>query len=85
MFQSAGSIAVKTALLFADKNIKQKKLDCNQIIFYHDEVEYEVLEEHSELAKQIVEAAFPAASKFFSMNVPLVGEGKIGKSWLDVH
>ena len=85
MFQSAGSIAVKTALLFADKNIKQKKLDCNQIIFYHDEVEYDVSKIDAEETKEIVEQSFPQASKFYNLNVPLVGEGKLGNSWFEVH
>ena len=85
MFQSAGSISVKTALLFANKSVQYKGLDAKQIIFYHDEVEYEVREDHAEEVKEIVEQSFPQSSKFFNLNVPLVGEGKLGKSWFDVH
>lgn len=85
MFQSAGSISVKTALLFANKSIQYKNLDAKQIIFYHDEVEYEVREDHAEECKEIVEKSFPQASKFYNLNVPLIGEGKLGKSWFDVH
>jgi DNA polymerase I-like protein with 3'-5' exonuclease and polymerase domains len=85
MFQSAGSIAVKTALLFANKQINYRGLDAKQIIFYHDEVEYEVREDHAEECKEIVEKSFPQSSKFFKLNVPLVGEGKLGKSWYAVH
>ena len=85
MFQSAGSIAVKTALLFAQKSIRYKNLDAHQIIFYHDEVEYDVSKIDAEETKEIVEQSFPQASKFYNLNVPLVGEGKLGNSWFEVH
>jgi DNA polymerase I-like protein with 3'-5' exonuclease and polymerase domains len=85
MFQSAGSISVKTALLFANKGIQYKNLDAHQVIFYHDEVEYEVKEDDVEETKHIVEKSFPDASNYYKLNVPLVGEGKVGKTWYDVH
>lgn len=85
MFQSAGSILVKTAACYMDNAIKEKNLDCTQIIIYHDELEYEVLVEHAEIAKQEAEKSFTKAGKFWKFNVPLVGEGKLGKNWYEVH
>lgn len=85
MFQSSGSILCKTAAAFMDKAIKKEGLDCTQIIFMHDELEYEVLTDHAERAKVLAEQSFKKAGEFWNLNVPLVGEGKIGKSWYSVH
>lgn len=85
MFQSAGSILVKTAACFMDNAITKHNLDCTQIIIYHDEAEYEVLDSHAETAKMLIEQSFDKAGKYWKFNVPLVGEGKLGKSWFDVH
>lgn len=85
MFQSAGSIVVKVSSVFADKGIKQRNLDCKQILFIHDELEYEVREDQAEEALSVVEEAFSKGGRYFKLNVPIVGTGKIGNSWADVH
>jgi len=85
MFQSAGSILVKTAACFMDNAIKKNSLDCTQIIIYHDELEYEVREDQAELAGALAEKSFEMAGKHHKFNVPIVGEAKYGKSWYDVH
>lgn len=85
MFQSAGSILVKTAACFMDGSIKKNNFDCTQIIIYHDEMAYEVKEEQAELAKELAEKAFEMAGIYHKFNVPLVGVGKIGTSWRDCH
>lgn len=85
MFQSAGSILVKTAACYMDNSIRKNALDCTQIIIYHDEMEYEVKEEQAEIAGVLAAEAFVKAGKYHKFNVPLIGEYKLGKSWYDVH
>jgi len=83
MFQNAGSVVVKVAGLFIDK--WSSHLDSHQLIFYHDEYEYEVLNEHVAEFLPITEKAFKKAGEWFKLNVEIVGTPKTGKSWLEVH
>lgn len=85
MFQSAGSITVKVATIFLDKWIRQRKLDAHQVIHMHDEIELEVREDHIEEVSYLASKAFIKAGEFLKINVPIIGEPKIGKSWAEVH
>lgn len=55
------------------------------ICFYHDECTVECREEVAGIVAEVMEEAFTAASKFYKLSVPQVGEAKIGKNWLEVH
>lgn len=83
MFQNAGSLVVKVAALYIDKWAKH--LDSHQIVFYHDELEHEVAEKDVEEFCPITQRAFKKAGEFFNLNVEIVGEPKVGNTWLDVH
>ncbi len=83
MVQSTGSIIVKTSLCFIDKAVERSKLDATQIIYMHDEGQYEVLTEHAERFKLIAERSFLAAGEYWKMKVPMPGEMKFGANWRD--
>lgn len=85
MFQNAGSIVVKVAALYINKWIERDNLDVKQLIFYHDELEYESKKYHTEQFLPLTRQAFKKAGEFFKLNVEIVGEPKIGNSWLAVH
>lgn len=85
MFQSAGSITVKVATLFLDKWIKQRNLDAHQVIHMHDEFQFEVKEDQVEEVKELALRAFIKAGEFLKMNVPILGDAKIGNSWAETH
>lgn len=54
------------------------------LIFYHDEFEVEVDEEHAKEVSAIMKECFRDAPKQFGVMI-MDGESKIGKSWYDVH
>lgn len=85
MFQNAGSVVVKVAALYLDKWIIREELDAKQLIFYHDELEHEVLDAHVDRFLPLARQAFKKAGEFFKLNVEIVGEPKVGRSWYDVH
>ena len=84
-FQSTGSIVVKVAALFLDKWLRQKGMKAQQIIIYHDEVEYEVPPEEREELDQLARKAFQKAGEFLNIRVPVTGTPKWGKNWKEVH
>jgi DNA polymerase I len=85
MFQSGGSISVKLATVLTDVWCNKLNLDSVQVIHYHDEFQRETLDAHVDQVKQLAEKAFSQAGTYFKLNVPLVGEVKVGKSWKETH
>lgn len=84
LLQANGSIVVKRAMVIANEEIANRGLDAHQIIFYHDELDYECSEEVAEEVGQIVADAMKKAGEFYNLNIPLAGEYKIGVDW-SVH
>lgn len=85
MFQSGGSIVVKLATVLTDKWCEKKGLRSVQVIHMHDEFQRETHEEDAEEVAELSQLAFKTAGEYFKMNVPIVGEAKIGKTWGDTH
>ena len=85
MFQNAGSVVVKVAALYINKWIERDRLDVKQLIFYHDELEYESKKYHTNQFLPLTRQAFKKAGEFFKLNVEIAGEPKVGRSWYDVH
>lgn len=85
MFQSGGSISVKLATVLTDVWCNKLNLDSVQVIHYHDELQRETKDEDVDGVKAVMEKAFDQAGKYLKLNVPLVGEVKVGKSWKETH
>lgn len=85
MFQSGGSIAVKKATVLTDQWCKQHGLDSVQVLHFHDEFQRETLDAHVGLVSDLSREAFNAAGNIFKLNVPLVGDVKIGQNWYETH
>ena len=85
MFQNAGSVVVKVAALYINKWIERDNLDVKQLIFYHDELEYESKKYHTKQFLPLTRQAFKKAGEFFKLNVEIVGEPKVGRNWYEVH
>ena len=56
-----------------------------RIGYFHDELEYECHEEIAEEVTRMIEQAISKAGEKLNIKVPLVGEGKVGKNWKEVH
>jgi DNA polymerase-1 len=85
MFQSGGSIVVKLATVLTDKWVKKYNIDSWQVLHMHDEFQRETKPEHVEIVKALSCKAFEEAGRYFKMNVPIIGEAKVGANWRDTH
>lgn len=83
--QSTGAITMKMAYCLAAKRIKDLKLDCKLIGFFHDETQAESSIEDSQKVVEVLEWAIPQAGRMFKLNVPITGTAKTGYSWAEVH
>ena len=84
-FQSTGSIVVKVAAMYLDKWCRERNLKAQQIIIYHDELEYEVPYEEKDIVEQLAKEAFKQAGRFLKIRVPVTGTPKWGLNWKEVH
>lgn len=98
IFQSCGGIAMDYASCFMDAWLGGLYFDekrrpyylykgfvVRRIGYFHDELEYECQEEIAEEVSRMIEKAITKAGEFLKIKVPLAGEGKVGKSWKEVH
>ena len=59
--------------------------DYGVVCWYHDEYTIECREEIAEDVKKISEDAIVWAGNYFKIVCPHKGDGKIGRSWYEVH
>lgn len=85
MFQSAGSIVVKLATVLTDKWCEELGLRSVQVLHFHDEFQRETHEDDVEQVVELAQLAFKTAGEYFKMNVPIIGEAKIGNNWYETH
>lgn len=98
IFQSCGGIVMDYASLFMHKWLGKMHWDekrrpyylyqgyiVRRIGYFHDELEYECQDEIAEEVSKMIEKSIAKAGEFLKIKVPLVGEGKVGKSWKEVH
>lgn len=68
-------------MVIADEEIRRRNLDAHQIIFYHDEVAYDSSPECAEEVGQIITDSMRLAGEYYSLNIPIAGEYKLGTDW----
>ena len=85
LLQGSGSIVVKRGIVIANKEICKRCLDAQQVIFYHDEVQYDCLEEHANEVGEILRESFIKAGEYYKLRIPLDGEFKVGSNWAETH
>jgi DNA polymerase I-like protein with 3'-5' exonuclease and polymerase domains len=86
MFQSAGSIVVKTACCYLFNNwIPKLNLDAHLVLHFHDEMNSIVHKDHAEKYAELASLSFVRSGEFWKLNVPLAGDALTGKNWSEIH
>ncbi len=85
LFQSCGAIAIKYALCYMDRALKNMDLDARLLGVFHDEMQLECKPGIAEQVGEIAKQSLKAAGQHLKLNVELDGEYKIGKSWDLTH
>lgn len=85
LFQSAGAITMKYAMVLADREIKALGLDAYGLIRYHDEEQWEARYNIADDIGRIGIESIVNAGKMLKLNVPLTGEYKVGNNWAETH
>jgi len=85
LFQSAGVIAMKYAMVLWYNKIHRLGLDTQQVIHYHDEADCLVHPDYAEQVGEIGCWSIKRAGEILNFNVPLLSDYLIGDSWRDIH
>jgi len=98
IFQSCGAIAMDYACCFLDVWLGGIKFDSQRRPYYdykgyvvrrvgyhQDEYTFECSPDIADDVLQLLVQAISKAGQFLKIKVPLEGEGKVGKSWKEIH
>ena len=85
LFQGAGAIAMKKALVIMFEQFKQQGLDVLPLLNVHDEVQLSVKPEEAERVGKIAALSIATAGEFFNLRCPLSGNFDVGTSWAETH
>ena len=88
LLQSDEAIQMSAAYNWTIAKLKRKYRygeQVNAVCFYHDEYTFECDEGIAEDVKKITEEGIAWAGRFYNIQCPHVGQGKIGLNWYEVH
>jgi len=83
LLQSGAGVVAKRWMVLAHESLKD--IDCHQLAFIHDELQYET---HPKNAKYLSESLLESARRageYYNLRIPIAAEAKEGHSWADVH
>lgn len=84
LLQSCEKVTCAAATAIILDELDKAGIEWQPCVFYHDEVQFMVKEEHAEMAAAIAEKAFEDGPKMFGVNI-MAGKAKIGNNWRDTH
>jgi hypothetical protein len=84
LLQDFEAISCKAAVAYIMEKCEKEGVPYIPLIWYHDEFEIMVPEEHAEKVREWSIEAYRESGKEFGMMI-LDGAGKVGDSWYDVH
>lgn len=85
LIQGAEAVVMKYTVNMIHEELAKAKIDSRIVLFYHDEVTYEVKEEQAEEAKTIIMRCFEEAPKELGVDIMTCGDCKIGNDYYEVH
>ena len=85
LMQGDEAVAMEMSMCRANDTIHKLGLDAEQLMYYHDEFEWEVSDDHALKVGELLEEAIAWPAKYLNLNVALAGTSKIGNNWAEVH
>ena len=84
LLQACEKATCSAALAMTMRDLEEAKIPYIPLIYYHDEIDFMVPEEHAARAAEIGKNAFKEAPKAYGIDI-MDGEAKIGINWLEAH
>lgn len=84
LLQSCEKATCSAALMLTMERLEELEIPYQPLIYYHDEIDFMVPTKYAEIARDIGKQAFKDGPSLFGIDI-MDGDGKIGKTWYDVH
>ena len=87
LFQSTGAILCKRWMVIIRDMCKEQGISeyVQQVIWVHDELQYQVKEEYAEQLAVICKEAMKEVEEYYQFNCPLDADSAIGDNWGQTH
>jgi DNA polymerase I-like protein with 3'-5' exonuclease and polymerase domains len=83
LLQSSAGVIAKRWMVIANQNLPADHT--HQVLFCHDEVQYETLPNHADTLKQHLEFCARLAGEYYELRIRIDAESGSGKTWADTH
>ncbi len=83
--QAGEAVVMKYAVVMSIEKLRDLKIDAQLINVVHDEMIFECCLDVAEEVRRVCEDSIRLAGERLALKCAMKGEGKIGKTWLDVH
>lgn len=84
LLQACEKATCSAALMLTMIGLEEANIPYSPLIFYHDEIDFEVPSEYAEQAAAIAKNAFKEGPKLFNVQI-MDGDAKIGANWYECH
>jgi DNA polymerase I-like protein with 3'-5' exonuclease and polymerase domains len=85
LLQSGAGVVAKRWMVINQEKIKQLNLNCHQLAFIHDELQFECTPDHAkDLSASLVYSA-TEAGEYYNIRCRIDAEAKQGSNWAEVH
>ena len=85
LLQSSAGVIAKRWMVINQDTIKSVGIDCHQLAFVHDELQFEVRPSQVEDLKQSLEMSATAAGEYYNLRCRIDAEAAEGTNWSNTH
>ncbi len=83
LLQSGAGVVAKRWMVLTNESLKD--IDCHQLAFIHDELQFETHPKNAKYLSSCLLESARRAGEYYNLRVPIAAEAKCGDSWADVH
>ncbi len=85
LLQGDEAVIMKHVMWLIYIQCHREKIDAIQVGMIHDELQFDVLEDHIDRFIEICLDAFLEAGEYFNYSLPIEGDAKVGDNWGETH
>ena len=85
LLQSGAGVIAKRWMVMTNEVVKSNKWKAHQVLFCHDELQFETEEQYVNDLKFSLLWAAQSAGEYYNLRIPIAAEAKSGSNWSEVH
>ena len=85
LLQGSSAVLAKRWMLINQQNILEHNINCSQLAFVHDELQFECHQNYAKQLSESLESSATRAGEYYNLRVPIAADSKTGRDWSEVH